>query len=311
MKLVTGCAGFIGSHLTESLLERGYEVVGIDNFDPYYSPEVKRKRIKKIGENDNFQFYEGDIRNDLSDIFSKDIDTVYHLAAVAGVRSSIKNPTRYIDINVKGTANLLEESKDNVEHFVFASSSSVYGDRSLDELPAKEDMETRPIASYPLSKVFGENLCKHFGEIYGLSSVILRYFTVYGPRQRPDEAICKFTKLLLNGKRPPIYGDGEQTRDFTYVGDIVRGTIDTDERRIEGTYNLGSGNRISVNELVSLLKNELGVGIEPKHVDEKAGDVRHTWADISKARDEFGYEPRVDIEEGISRFVDWFKSERV
>lgn len=309
MKLVTGCAGFIGSHLTEKLLNRGLKVIGIDNFDDYYSPEIKRRNIKNFSENKNFRFIEADIRKVKS--IPENVDTVFHLAAICGVRNSIKNPTKYVKVNIGGTANLLELSLNKVSQFIFASSSSVYGDKPLDKLPAKETDALNPISPYALSKLQAEELCKLFSKIYGLPVTILRYFTVYGPRQRPDEAICKFTKLLLNGKRPCIYGNGEQTRDFTHVNDIVQGTLMTDDSKSIGIFNLGSSDRISVNELVKLLKDEIETNIEPEYVDKKMGDVRHTWADISKAREAFGYKPGVEIKEGIQNFVRWFKRENV
>jgi nucleoside-diphosphate-sugar epimerase len=310
MLLVTGCAGFIGSHLSEELTAKGYEVLGIDNFDPYYSASIKKKNLTFLRKNKKFKFLKIDIGNSRIKKYLKDIDTVYHLAARPGVRPSLKNPFTYHRINTSATLNLLSACS-NIENFVFASSSSVYGDVSLDKLPVRETNVPQPISPYAASKLAAEAHCSAFGGIHGIPVAILRYFTVYGPRQRPDEAVCKFTSLLLQGKRPKIYGDGKQTRDFTFVTDIVNGTILAGEKKVDGIYNLGSGRRISINKLVELLIKYCEVEKEPEYVNKKPGDVKHTWADISKAKRDFGYRPKFSIEEGIKIFVDWFKENNI
>jgi UDP-glucose 4-epimerase len=310
MKLVTGCAGFIGSHLAESLMKKGWKVFGVDNFDPYYDSKIKKKNIDALRKFEGFEFIEGDIFEDsvLKTIFEREIDVVYHLAASAGVRNSIKYPTLYCKNDVFSTAKLLEYSKDNnVKKFVFASSSSVYGEVSEQELPVKESREPKPISPYALSKLNGEMWCQLYNEIYDLDTVILRYFTVYGPRQRPDEAFTKFITKIINGEQIEIYGNGEQTRDFTYVQDIVDGTILAAEKG-NGIYNLGGGNRISVNEMVSVIGEVMRIQINKINIEKQQGDVSHTGADISKARTELGYEPKVSLREGTKSHVSWAKS---
>ncbi len=309
INFVTGCAGFIGSHLTESLLNRGIEVIGIDNFDPYYSVELKKLNIKKLMGFENFHFFEGDIsdRNVIEKLFRNDIDVVYHLAASAGVRNSIEYPVKYCENNTINTVRLLELSrKRNVHKFVFASSSSVYGEVPENELPVKEDRLLKPISPYALSKLQGEMWCEIFNRLYGLNTVALRYFTVYGPGQRPDEAFTKFITRVLRGEEIQIYGDGEQTRDFTFVEDIVNGTILAAERG-KGVYNLGGGNRISVNRMVSVIRNVTGEEPKTVNIEKQLGDVSHTFADITKARNELGYEPKTSIEEGAKRHVEWVR----
>ena len=309
MILVTGCAGFIGSHLAETLLGQGKQVIGIDNFDPYYSIELKKKNIEILKGFGNFHFIEGDIFGDdvLNSAFENEVSVVYHLAASAGVRNSIKHPTFYCRNDILGTAKLLEYSKNNnVKKFVFASSSSVYGEVSEEELPMKETSNPKPISPYSLSKLNGEMWCQLYRELYGLDTVMLRYFTVYGPRQRPDEAFTKFITKIIKGEQIQIYGDGEQTRDFIFVRDIINGTLLAAEKG-SGIYNLGGGNRISVNKMVSVLRSVMDSEINLINIEKQQGDVPHTCADISKARNELGYEPSVSLEEGTRMHVEWAK----
>lgn len=306
--LVTGCAGFIGSHLVETLLKKGVSVTGIDSLDPYYSVDLKKRNLLALKEFGNFHLITGDISEDsiLKEAF-KDIEIVYHLAASAGVRNSINNPTQYCQNDVLNTARLLELSgKMDVRKFVYASSSSVYGEVPENELPMGEDRVPKPVSPYALSKFQGEMWCSLYTDLYGLKTTRLRYFTVYGPRQRPDEAFTKFITRILRGDTIEIYGDGNQTRDFTYVDDIVEGTLLAGDKG-NGVYNLGGGNRVSVNDMVSVISKAMNVEPKITYMEKQQGDVLHTQADISKARKDLGYQPKVSLEEGTRRHVEWAK----
>ncbi|HDD46091.1 MAG TPA: NAD-dependent epimerase/dehydratase family protein [Candidatus Aenigmarchaeota archaeon] len=309
MILISGVAGFIGSNLAGKLLEKGNVIVGIDNFDPYYSKEIKKENIAHLSKSKNFIFYEGDIRNErfLRKVFKEhSIEAVIHIAARAGVRASIKDPYLYNDVNINGTLNLLCAAVGSVKKFIYASSSSVYGNPIY--LPIDEKHPTNPISPYGITKLAGEKYCLFFDKTYGLKSTCLRFFTVYGPGQRPDEAIHKFTRLAFEDKPIKIYGDGNQTRDFTYIDDIVSGTILALNKNIHGeVFNLGYGKRISVNELVDLIERYSGKRIKREYVDKAAGDVSDTWANIEKAKEMLGYEPKISIEEGVKKFIEWFK----
>ncbi len=305
--LVTGCAGFIGSHMAEALLERGHKVIGIDNFDPYYSVELKKLNVETLKRSENFTFIEGDICNNsvLEKAFSGGMERVFHLAASAGVRNSIRHPTFYCRNDVLNTAKLLEFSKDHgIGKFVYASSSSVYGEVPKEELPVTEERLPAPISPYALSKLQGEMWCQLYRDVYGLDTVSLRFFTVYGPRQRPDEAFTKFITKILRNEQIQIYGDGEQTRDFTFVGDVINGLMLASDKG-KGVYNIGAGNRISVNKMVSVIGKVMGNEPDCVNINKQPGDVSHTGADITKAREELGYEPGTTIEEGASRHVEW------
>lgn len=309
MQIVTGAAGFIGSHLVEELLKEDKEVIGIDNFSNYYSPEIKRhnvKRLKNLEEKTDgiFTLIEGSILDgETLKKIPKEPKYVYHLAAIAGVRYSIDHPTKYTDLNVLGTAKLFDYFE-NIHKFIFASSSSVYGEVKEEELPVTEDYPTRPQAPYPLSKKQAEETIRLYSDLYGTDYAILRYFTVYGPRQRPDEAFTKFIKMILNDEPVTIYGDGEQSRDFTYVKDIVDGTIKAKNANND-TYNLGSGRRVTVNEMVDTLDEVMEEDVKRKYVEQPEGDVSHTHADIDKARRHFGYEPETDFRTGTEKCVEW------
>ncbi len=305
--IVTGAAGFVGSHLSEALANDGFDVVGIDNFHPYYDPALKRHNISQVQEtteeaDGSFEFVEGTILDDADlEQLPDEPEYVFHQAAIAGVRYSIQHPAQYAAINVHGTVNLLKRF-DETEKFVFASSSSVYGEVAEAELPVQEDRDLAPIAPYPQSKVQAEEWVRMFNELYGLPYANLRYFTVYGPRQRPDEAFTKFISRALNDETIPIYGDGEQSRDFTHISDIVRGNILAAERG-NGTYNLGSGRRVTVNEMVTAINEH--VSCDHEHVEQPDGDVSHTHADISKAENELGYAPQTGFADGVESCVDW------
>ena len=304
--LVTGGAGFIGSHLAEELLRRGYRVVVYDNFDDYYYG--KEHNIKGLLGDPNFTLVCGDILDYEELVSASKVDVVFHLAAQPGVRFSMRNPEKTVRVNVLGTLNVLRAAVENdVGKVVYASSSSVYG--PPERLPMDENHPTNPISVYGVSKLAGEKLCRMFSELYGLRVVALRFHTVYGPRQRPDMAIHRWTKQLFSGKPLTVYGDGRQTRDFTYVSDIVSGILLASEwegGRYE-VFNLGAGRNYSVLEVIRVLGEVAGV--EPKLSFEKpkAGDVPHTYADIRKAERELGFKPRVDLREGLRRFVEWFR----
>ncbi len=311
MLLVTGGAGFIGSHLVDRLLERDDRVVCIDNFDPFYPPEIKRRNIADALNNECFSLVEGDIRNrdHLEAIFSgQEIESVIHLAARAGVRPSITDPLLYQDVNLKGTLNLLEVSKDHgVRNFIFGSSSSVYGSR--DTTPFREtDDVSRPISPYAATKLAGEALCFTYHHLYNMPMSCLRFFTVYGPRHRPEMAIHKFTRLIDEGGEVELYGDGSSRRDYTFVSDIVDGIIAALDKKLDyEIVNLGGSETTQLKKLVSLIEEGLGKKARICYLPEQPGDVPITYADVSKARDLLGYKPRVKIEEGIETFIQWYR----
>ena len=302
--LVTGCAGFIGSHLVEELIQRNWHVTGIDNFHPYYSKSLKEDNLKKIKDNKEFHFIEGSIlsENDIQ-LLPLDVDHVFHFAAIAGVRNSIEHPQEYFEINVNGTSNLLNYYKD-AKKFVFASSSSVYGNLKDDEFPVEESHELNPISPYGESKKQAEKLCMNFSTEFGLKTTILRFYTVYGPRQRPDEAITKFIRLAQSGKEIEIYGDGKKERDFTFVSDIVNGIVLAAERG-DGIYNLGTGKPITVNQMIETIEKAMNQKITKRYVSNPQGDVQKTHADITKAKEDLGYHPKIRFEKGIEECVKW------
>ena len=301
--LVTGCAGFIGSHLVDTLLEHRYEVIGLDCFTDYYSREIKEANLSNALKNNNFKLIEADI---LELAKFPDVDYVFHLAAQAGVRASWgKSFEIYTKNNVQATQKLLEFYKDRaIKKFVYASSSSVYGDA---ELPMREDSLLMPVSPYGVTKLAGENLCYLYWKNYRVPTVSLRYFTVYGLRQRPDMAIHKFVKAVFRGDEISVFGDGTQTRDFTYVDDAVEANILGAKSNLAGeVFNVGGGSRISVIELIGEIERIIGKKAQILYVEKQKGDVRDTWADVSKAKAKMNWSPRVDINKGLKRFVDWF-----
>ena len=301
--LVTGCTGFIGSHLTEKLLSNNWNVIGLDNFHPYYDKQLKLKNLQNFKDHENFKFVEGSILDlDLLKTFSN-VDTVFHLAAIAGVRNSFENPNEYFKINVEGTKNILETFQ-NIDELIFASSSSVYGELKSNEFPVKEEHSLNPISPYGESKKQSELLCKKYSEKLKIKTSILRFYTVYGPRQRPDEAIVKFLNLSISGEPIPIFDDGTKIRDFTYVSDIVNGII-LSQKFGNGTYNLGSGNPISVNQMVDIIEEKLGKKIKRQYVDSPKGDVFKTHADITKAEKELNFSPTTKFHNGIEKTIEW------
>jgi len=308
--LVTGAAGFIGSHLCERLLRDGRQVLGVDNFDDFYDPQIKRRNITDCLKNDNFELVEADIRDRaaMNDVIASGVDIIVHFAARAGVRPSIDQPLLYADVNVNGTMVLLEAAKEQrTGKFIFGSSSSVYGNNK--KVPFSEDDNVDfPISPYAATKKAGELICHTYHHLYGMSVTCLRYFTVYGPRQRPDLAIHKFARLIGQGKPISIYGDGTMSRDFTYIDDIIEGTVAAMEK-CGGfhIYNLGESRPITVNDLVAEIEKALGKKAIKEYVPPQPGDVERTYADVIKAVNELGYNPSTNIADGLARFVAWLK----
>jgi len=311
--LVTGGAGFIGSHLVERLLgEGGWRVHVVDDFNDFYDPALKRRNVAPHAGREDFRLHEADIRDRaaLERVFDAgEFDCVVHLAARAGVRPSLSEPLLYAETNITGTLNLLELARRReVPQFVFGSSSSVYGEN--EKVPfAEDDPVANPISPYAATKAAGELLCHTYSHLFGLRCVALRFFTVYGARQRPDLAIRKFASLISAGRPVPVFGDGTTRRDYTYVDDIiagVRAAMDYRASRYE-VINLGESRTVELRELIALLERELGRAALIERRPLQPGDVPQTFADISKARALLGYDPRTPIEEGLRRFVAWFK----
>jgi len=308
--LVTGGAGFIGSHVCDALLNKGKQVVCLDNFNNYYSPKRKRKNIEHNLSNKSFFLEETDIRQleKLKKVFEKHkIIKVIHLAARAGVRASIKDPHIYEEVNVKGTLNLLELSrKFNIKNFVFGSSSSVYGLNK--KLPFSEKARTdTQISPYALTKKTGEMLCHTYSKLYKLNITCLRFFTVYGPRGRPDMAPYLFTKLISEDKPIIRYGDGSSKRDYTYIEDVVQAILSASEKNYAyEIFNIGNSKTIELDKFISLIETLLGKKARIIQKDMPKEDIPITYADISKAKKYFGYNPKTNIEQGMKMFVDWF-----
>lgn len=308
--LVTGAAGFIGSHLAERLLKDGWAVVGVDNFDSFYDPGVKRRNIAGCLSHPAFRLVEADIRDRaaMEGAIEPDTDVMVHLAARAGVRPSIAEPVLYADVNINGTVVLLEIAQErHIPRFVFASSSSVYGNNR--KVPfCEEDNVDFPISPYAATKKAGELICHTYHHLYGMAVSCLRFFTVYGPRQRPDLAIHKFARLIEAGKPVPVYGDGTMMRDFTYIDDIINGVVAAIDRCSDyEIYNLGESQPISVNDLIIELENALGRKAVREYLPPQPGDVDRTYADVTKAEVQLGYRPSTDIRTGLARFVAWLR----
>ncbi len=310
--LLTGAAGFIGSHLTERLLSEGWRVTGIDNFDPFYERWRKEANLERARANPAFQLLEGDIEDvDTLGDLENDVDVIVHLAAKAGVRPSIADPLGYQRANVAGTQAMLEFARARqIRQFVFASSSSVYGVNP--RVPwSEEDAVLLPISPYASTKVSGELLGHVYSHLHGIRFVGLRFFTVYGPRQRPDLAIHKFARSILNGAPIPLFGDGSTRRDYTYVADTVAGiraAMNYTGSNYE-IFNLSNEHTVTLAELVAMMENTLGREAEVRRMPEQPGDVRQTWGDISKARRLLNYQPATKLLEGLVRFADWMRAE--
>ena len=318
--LVTGGAGFIGSNLCDRLVAGGHEVVAVDNFDTFYAAAIKRRNLKGLADNPRFHLVEADIRepDEVKDALAREgieaVDVIVHLAARAGVRPSIEAPLLYSKVNLDGTVAMLELARAlGARRFVFGSSSSVYGNN--EKVPfSEDDAVERPISPYAATKRAGELLCHTYHHLYGMSVVCLRFFTVYGPRQRPDLAIHKFTRLIHEGKPIPVYGDGSTRRDYTYVDDILQGVeaaiaLTAAEEPVFEIVNLGESETTSLSRLVELISAALGREPVIERHPLQPGDVERTYADISRARALLGYAPTTKVEQGIPKFVQWFLAE--
>jgi UDP-glucose 4-epimerase len=308
--LVTGGAGFIGSHLVDRLLTDNNYVICLDNFDPYYDPEIKRDNIKHNLDNDNFKLIEGDIRNKklIEKIIREEgIDYIVHQAAQPGVRASIENPIKSSEVNIIGTLNVLTSSLDSdVKKIINASSSSVYGE--VKYLPFDEEHPTMPISPYGASKLAAEHYCRVFNKIYGLKTTSLRYFTVYGPRMRPDLAISIFTRKALKNGVIEIFGDGTKTRDFTYIDDVIEATLTAMGKGSGEVYNIGRGVRISINELAEKIIKLTNSRSKIIYSQSVRGDAEHTWAKVDKAKKELGWKPKIGINNGLQKFIEFLSN---
>lgn len=310
--LVTGAAGFIGSNLTDKLLSKDYKVVGIDNFNDYYDPKVKENNLQAASKNKNLKLYREDVLNfeKIKKIFEKeDPQKIVHLAARAGVRPSIKNPELYTEVNVLGTVNLLKLSVDfKIQQFIFGSSSSVYGNSK--RLPFSEDDPCDKIISpYGSSKRAAGFWVESFFRTYGLKTTILRFFTVYGPRGRPDMAPALFTKAILNNQPINQFGDGESSRDYTYIDDIVDGIFKAINSEFDfEIINLGNNHQVKLTDFIKTLEKVTGKKAKIKYLPKQPGDVEKTWANIVKAKKLLGWEPRIDINEGLRRYTEWLEN---
>jgi nucleoside-diphosphate-sugar epimerase len=306
--LVTGVAGFIGSNLADALLDRGYAVRGVDNFET-----GRKQNLEPLQNADDFTFHETDIRDaDAMAEITEGVDYVFHQAAVPSVPRSVEDPVTTTDANCTGTATVLNAARNaDVDTAVVASSSSVYG--STEQLPKVESMTEQPESPYALSKYYTEKLALQFSDLYDIDTAALRYFNIFGPRQDPNgdyaAVIPKFISLLLDGDRPVIYGDGEQSRDFTFIDNAVQANILAAERDVTGeAFNVGCGGRITINELVDTLNDLLDTDIDPIYDDPRPGDVRHSHADISKAKDRLGYDPDVGFRDGLEQTIPYYRA---
>ncbi|WP_319372294.1 GDP-mannose 4,6-dehydratase [uncultured Ilyobacter sp.] len=312
--LVTGGAGFIGSHLCDYLLGEGHKVVVVDNFNDYYDVRIKERNVGDNLDNPNYKLYRGDIRDldFLKNIFQDEkLDAVINLAAMAGVRPSLENPILYEEVNVRGLMNLLELSKANgINKFIQASSSSVYGNNK--EVPFKETaVVDYAISPYAATKKAGEVMGHVYHHLYNIDMIQLRFFTVYGPRQRPDLAIHKFTRMIAAGEMIPFYGDGTTQRDYTYIDDIIDGVVKSikyleKNEKVYEIFNLGESHTVTLKEMVETIEKELGIEAKINRQPMQPGDVEKTYADISKAKKVLGYAPKTQFSEGIKKFLTWY-----
>lgn len=311
--LVTGAAGFIGAHVSRTLLGCGLPVIGLDNFDPFYDRDVKHEVIAALEDQGGFVFFEGDVRDDRVLASALDgVETVVHLAARAGVRESLVDPRPYASVNIDGTVSVLRAChRAGIRRLVFASSSSVYGDGTAAPSPEEGPCD-RPASPYAATKRLGELWCRRFVRTAGFRVAVLRLFTVYGPGQRPDLAIHRFTRLLAAQRPIPQFGDGTTERDYTHVDDVVAGVLAAiewtrDERPAFEVFNLGDSNPVRLDRVIRLIGKAVGVGPRTEIHPRVAGDVSRTWADITKARRVLGFQPRVPVEIGIPQFVRWYE----
>ncbi len=307
--LVTGAAGFIGSHICERLIGEGYQVTGIDSFTDYYNPGRKRRHLRKIISDPRFELVEDDLnRCDIGELLD-DVSAVFHLAAQAGVRKSWgEDFICYVDSNITATQKLLEAVKDlGGVRIVYSSSSSVYGE--TEKLPMSEDDQLKPVSPYGVTKLSGEGLCELYRYNFGIDVVSLRYFTVYGPRQRPDMAFSRFLSSAITGGRIEIFGDGTQTRDFTFISDAVEANmLAMDYRGDQSIFNIGGGSRSSILKVLDIIRGISGSELEVDFIEKARGDVTDTWADTSRAEKELGFRPRIDLKEGLRREFEWYRN---
>jgi UDP-glucose 4-epimerase len=306
--LVTGAAGFIGSWLSERLLALEHEVRGIDCLTDYYSPDMKRRNLRRALQNDRFHFFEEDLLGANLAGLLDGCETVFHQAAQAGVRASWGRDFQiYTDNNVLATQRLLEAARESsIKRLVYASSSSVYGD--AENMPVSEEEPPRPVSPYGVTKLAAEHLCLLYHKNFGVPTIALRYFTVYGPRQRPDMAFHKFIRAILDKEPIALFGDGEQTRDFTYIDDAVESNMLAMEHGKPGTvYNIGGGSRISVNRTIEILEEITGIKAIVNKTGPQKGDVLHTWANTTRAQKDLGFLPRHSIADGLRNEVEWLK----
>ncbi len=314
--MLTGGAGFIGSHLAEELIRRGAKLSIVDNLDNFYAPSRKRINLQEIQEAGPYEFFEVDLRDmdGLREVAERvQPEIVIHLAARAGVRPSIEQPALYESVNVAGTVNVLEIAREfDVQRLIFGSSSSVYG--ITNTVPfCEDDLRTRPISPYAATKLAAEMMCYTYAHLYGMTTLCLRFFTVYGPRQRPDLAIHKFTALIEAGRPIPVYGDGSMGRDYTYVDDIVSGVISSLEYTPQSRlpfeiFNLGNSHPVRLAELIAQLEAATGKKAQQDRLPDQPGDVPITWANIDKAKRLLGYSPKISTEQGLQNFVAWYRS---
>ncbi|MFP3872109.1 MAG: NAD-dependent epimerase/dehydratase family protein [Candidatus Natronoplasma sp.] len=309
--LVTGTAGFIGFHTAKALLEEGEKVIGLDSVNDYYSQQLKWDRNSLLEESDDYVFYQENLcdLNALKGIFDRhDVDRICHLAAQAGVRYSVENPHAYQRSNLEGFTNVLEMARHNdVSNLVYASSSSVYGGN--EDIPySTGDDVNRPVSYYAATKVANEVMAHSYSHLYDLNCTGLRFFTVYGPWGRPDMAMFKFTDRIVDGEPIDVYNYGDMKRDFTYIDDIVEGVLSSLEKRFDyEIFNLGNNTPVELMEFIEILEDTLGKEAEKNMLPMQPGDMKVTYADISRSKEKLGFEPKTDLEEGVNRFVDWYK----
>ncbi len=313
--IVTGCAGFIGSHLSEKLLAEGYRIIGIDNFDPFYDRKVKERNLSGFRSNPKFEFMELELANfdELQQsLADKQIDAIVHLAGKAGVRPSIEDPQGYIRANIVATQNILDVMKEKgIKKLAFASSSSVYGNTK--ETPFHEEQDvSNPISPYAFTKKACELINYTYHALHGLDIINMRFFTVFGPRQRPDLAIHKFTRLIMNGAEIPMFGDGSTSRDYTYYEDTVDGIYRAvnylfENEKVYETVNLGNNQPVKLSDMIAAIEKATGKKANIRQLPMQPGDVDITFANIDKAKALFGYQPKYSFEEGVKNFVEWYR----